>query len=66
MKLLDQSPDLIIKIVRDRILYKQKVQDNVCDQPFFEMLIFNKEQAVREMCEKILTKATDRLFKLIE
>jgi len=30
------------------------------------MLIFNKEQAVREMCEKILTKATDRLFKLIE
>lgn len=30
------------------------------------MLIFNKDQSVREMCEHILTRATGVLFDMLE
>lgn len=43
-----------------------KASDNVLDKPFFEMLIFHKEQATREMCEQILTKVVALLFSNLE
>jgi len=64
--LVQSSPELLQRLVNERILLTQKVADNVCDQPFFEMLIFHKEQNTREMCEKILTKVTDSLFEMLE
>jgi flagellin-specific chaperone FliS len=66
MNLVEESPQLMIKLIQERILFEQKVADNVCEHPFFEMLIFNKDQVVREMCEAILTKATSCLFELLE
>lgn len=66
INLIEANPELLIKLVNERILFEQKIADNVCDHPFFEMLIFHKEQAAREMCELILTKVTSSLFELLE
>jgi len=41
----------------------KKVEDKKNqDKPFFDMLIFNKEQEVRELTERILTRATKYLY----
>lgn len=66
LDLVSESPQLLQKLIRERILLVQKASDSVCDKPFFEMLIFHKEQATREMCEQILTKVVATLFQNLE
>ena len=64
---LDRSERSLIYLIEERILVgTKKVEDKKNqDKPFFDMLIFNKQQEVRELTEMILTRVTKYLYDRI-
>ena len=56
----------MMRLINERILFEQKVQGNVCDYPFFEQLIFHREQNAREIHEAILSRVVKVLFTKLE
>jgi hypothetical protein len=64
--LVDSSNELLVKLITERILVKQKQQDSVSEYPFFELLIFNSSESVRQVCEQLLTYVTNKLFSLLD
>jgi leucyl-tRNA synthetase len=65
---MDRSETVVNYLLNERILAgTKKTEDKKNqDKPFFEMLVFNKHQEVREMTEQILTKATKYLYNRLE
>ncbi len=45
---------------------KEKVSGAVCDYPFFEDLVYHRDQEVREIIESILTQVTSTFFDHLE
>ena len=65
---LDRSESSLIFLIEERILVgTKKTEDSKNpDKPFFDMLVFNKQQEVRELAEQILSKATHYLYERLE
>ena len=63
--LVKLHPNLLMRLINERIL-KEIKQGAYTDRPFFEALVFNKDQEVREMIEQILTFVTNVLFDAME
>lgn len=65
-KLTEKSPVLLGKLLQERILKKDKPVGSLLDQPFFEDLIFHRNQEVREIMESILTRVTSNFCDCLE
>lgn len=61
LQVVDKNTALLVRLVNERVL-KEIKQNGYVDRPFFDALIFNKNQETRETIEKILTHVTNTLF----
>lgn len=66
LELVEKWSPLMMRLINERVLFEQKVQGNVCDYPFFEQLIFHREQNAREIHEAILSRVVKVLFTKLE
>lgn len=70
LKLCSYQPNLLLKLINKRILVEitknEKTKNETKERPFFDMLVFHREQEVREMAEFILTKVSKILFKYLK